>query len=222
MPQVDAFPHPSFETVWKSLGSFRRPQTPFDPEGAWTHEYQIGAPVFAGDEFAPAPVGKLTLEREPGSGAAFQLRVRSQVKLETSAITHVAQLDSIADLLATPRAWSVEETITGYGGATVLATTNEGAEQPGTTSNWSLFEAFQRLQAAEAAPFTLLEDLRTRKHPQRIVPAGDLAFSLAGDELRLRGHRLIGAGNLPWHFWIDEHGRLLFVLSPLKTYVLRA
>ena len=193
----------------------------FDPNGAWTHEYQIGAPVFAGVDFQHAPVGKLTLEREPGSGGAFELRVRSQVKLESSSIGHVARLESIADELATPRAWQVEETITGYGDATVLAATSAGGERPGTTSNWSLFEAVQRLGEAEPSEFTLLEDLRSRKHPQRLVSAGDLAFSLGGDELRLRGKRLIGAGNLPWHFWVDENGRLLFVLSPLKTYVLK-
>jgi len=227
MPRAADLPHPSFETVWPTLSTFRRPTGDFDPEGGWTHEYRIGAPVFSGEEFRHAPVGKLILERRPGPRSGdlvpFEVYARSQILLESSATVRSAKLRAPGDGLATPQAWEIEEQISDKEGELVSEHLEEGLGTEGTIPCWAIFEATQRLAPdATPEPFTLHEELRVLKPDQRLVPAGELAFARGCDELQLHGFRLVGAGHLPWHFWVDENSRLLFVLSPLKTFVWKA
>lgn len=223
MTQADALPHPSFETIWSSLRSFRAPTDALDPRGAWVQEYRMGAPVFRGDRFAFAQTGRLTLERRPARDEGFSLLVSTQERLESSVTTKAAEIRAAADELGTPRSWTLQTTITDPQDAPIVETRSEGEGRPGATSNWSLFEAVQRLAPVpDPVRFTLMEDLELDRGPQRIVPAGEVELRLASGTLRLRGLRQVGAAHTPWHYWLDEHGRLLFVLSALRTFALSA
>ncbi|MHC4417974.1 MAG: hypothetical protein ACYSU6_05245, partial [Planctomycetota bacterium] len=89
------------------------------------------------------------------------------------------------------------------------------------TSNWSLFDAVQRLGGKEApsGSFTMLEDLRLVRGEQRLSFDGEAEFELGGKKMRLYGYHQIGEGILPIHYWLDEEGRLLFALGGVRVYL---
>jgi hypothetical protein len=90
------------------------------------------------------------------------------------------------------------------------------------TSNWSLFDAVQRLSGKGAAPlrFAVLEDLDLVKPNQRLTFVEGTSVAVGeGRQLALSGYERIGEGILPYHYWVDEQHRLLFVLSGPRAYL---
>ncbi len=92
---------------------------------------------------------------------------------------------------------------------------------PNLTSNWSLFDAVQRLHKKEPpkTEFTMLEDLRLPRANQRLTSDGPIDVELGGKTIRLYGFHQIGEGILPIYYWLDEQGRLLFALGGVRIYV---
>lgn len=117
------------------------------------------------------------------------------------------------------------------------------------TVDWSLFDAVQRLpgEALEPLAFTLVDRLNQQMKPgQRLAFRSAPTIELGGKRIwreekrtlergavyrpvsaregatvtRLRAYDQTGRGLVPIVYWVDERGRLLFVLSGLIGYVL--
>ena len=98
---------------------------------------------------------------------------------------------------------------------------------PAYTSNWSLFDAVQRLprEAGDPRRFTLLDGGDTLK-PNQVLSfyrTADLKNRWQGaPALRVHGFLQIGNGISPQVFWVGDGGELLFLLSGLGAFVLDA
>ena len=105
-----------------------------------------------------------------------------------------------------------------------------GERSPSTgpcTINWLLLEAVGRLPRAAFPPlgFTLLEDFDRPKphHTLHYAETVNLALPAqrhAGEALRLHVYHHLGDGNMPWVYWVDDQGGLLFAVSGFEAYVL--
>jgi hypothetical protein len=229
---TQATPYGTLAAVREFLGKFSPPERSFDPHGAWKHGYEIHLNSSA------APVGYLEIARE---GSA--LSVESAVIQSTGAMQQTkARIICAQDALATPRSWQLESVLLDSAGQPVAdtrlahtATVTGGAIEaqigkhkrtskvsPPFTSNWSLFDAAQRLPGKGMSPlrFALIEDLDLLKGNQRLSFAEKTEVSVAGGrQLALTGYERIGEGVLPYHYWVDDQHRLLFVLSGPRAYL---
>lgn len=113
--------------------------------------------------------------------------------------------------------------------------------------NWALFDAVQRLPRKANGPlrFTLLDDFDQVKPNQALSFRGTTAVLLGGKRVkktrvrqlakgrihttswsregdrpvRLHAYGHVGDGVVPWVYWVDGEGRLLFAVSGLEAYL---
>jgi len=220
-----------------ALDDIAPPTGDFDPNGPWKHTYQIW---LVGRKAS----GFLRLERTPApDGKSATLNVEMSVaQMARTALQTNAQLDCAADPLASPRSWKIESVLLDAEGRPIeLSRVNESATvKNGTievkagdktltrtvpspfTTNWSLFDAVQRLSGKDAKPleFALLEDLDLVKENQRLSYWQDAQIELGGKTIALHGYQQIGAGILPYQYWVDDQHRLLFAISGVRAYIL--
>ena len=194
--------------------------------------------------------GTLRLNREPASEGGAHLRVFSEVtfldfgKLPTKHQRTMATMRCLADVLATPVEWRLESAAVGRHDPSPMPFSEfeESGKLRGeavelssggrlrsfdvgdaVTSNWSLFEAVQRLprEGSTELRFTMLEDLRLLRLQQRLVSESPVEVQFANGPETLYGFRQTGEGVLPIHYWLDEHGRLLLAIGNVRAYILR-
>jgi hypothetical protein len=229
------------------LTAFVPPSGPFDPAGEWTqrwgvHTLNVGV----------GRVGQLTLtRRKTADGLTLALDYEKHGPIGVFQKT-AGTLDCAADALATPRRWQwTTDMVSAPGSAAEgvplagmrlekSATLENGhwtracggvtrhADLPGPVAlNWALFEAVQRLPRALARPlaFTLIDDLDQPK-PEQELRAHEEALAplpAAPDApLRLHSFRQLGRGIVPWIYWLDEQGRLLFAVAGIEAYILES
>lgn len=220
-----------------ALKDFSAPAGDFDPNGKWTQAYRLWlVQRFLGG-------GSVRLRRRrAGDKGAVRLDVDLAVAEHTGYLRRTrAVLDCAADKLCTPTAWTLESRSIGVDGRPVPATTVSergtiGAGRMKTrfgghrrtravpapvTSNWSLFDAVQRLAPAKIQPirFAVLEEMDLLKTSQRLAFREAKRIELGGRTLRLHGYERIGRGVLPWQYWVDASGRLLFAFSGLRAWI---
>jgi hypothetical protein len=151
-----------------------------------------------------------------------------------------ARISCLADRLGTPVAWALKSVSLDTKGKPVEVTRVEeraevkdgrivregrgagNVKLPGAyTSNWSLFDAVQRLGGREIEPveFDMIEDLDLVKPGQRLTYWGTTEVELGGRTVRLTGYRQIGRGILPYHYWLDESGRLIMAHGGLRGFI---
>jgi len=206
-----------------------------------------GALDVTGKAWSAQHRGALRVKREPVPGTRqIRLDVFSEVTfLDLGTLPTKYQRTSAAiicrdDQLATPARWDLKSEAIGKedGQARPLSALQEtgsveggvvqrgpGARQLGlpdggnVTSNWSLFDAVQRLPEDARPEFTMLEDLRLLRREQRLVPEAPVEVAFADRMVRLHGFRQTGEGILPLHWWQDELGRVLLVLGNVRAYI---
>lgn len=113
------------------------------------------------------------------------------------------------------------------------------------TVNWALFDAVQRLprEPSEPLSFDLFDHFDQIKRDQRLSYRGAFAVRLpqrpalkprrqqaqkvnapagrnSANVVKLHAFDHLGRGIVPWVYWVDETGRLLFAVSGLEAYVL--
>lgn len=116
--------------------------------------------------------------------------------------------------------------------------------------NWALFEAVPRLPRQPFKPirFTMLDHFDQVKRNQVLSYRGSATLLLGqrrtrkqewvqlekgrirktrlamegGKQVRLHAYDHLGDGIVPWVYWVDEQGRLLFAISGLEGYALDA
>jgi len=230
------YPWP-LDGVGAFLDSFSPPTGDFDLNGSWEQTYAI---CFVDSNLSP---GFLDIERTATSrGASITLGVESVIAQKAGGTQQIkAKLQCASDALSTPQSWQFESSFLGPDEKPVsnlriekTATVKAGVIETrfGTrthtrkialpfTSNWSLFDAVQRLPGKEMAPlqFTLLEDLDLVKENQRLSFLETTELKLADKLLRLFHYEQIGEGILPYHYYVDEQHRLLFAICGARAYL---
>jgi len=226
------------------LRKFQPPAGPFDPAGSWQQTY--GVYTLAGRAPAARRVGVLRLRRSVGDQQDVALKVEYTKKLTGGSQQVTGKLHSrLGSTLSAPLRWSFESKLLNAAGKVIPRTrmsrsavfkggavTIKDAKQTKTipiagayTVNWSLFDAIQRLPGEKARPLelTLIDHFDEPKYNQRLsfrkkmdvtVAGGKTVHTLAFDQL--------GEGNVPWVYWLDERGRLLFIVAGLEAYALEA
>ncbi len=114
--------------------------------------------------------------------------------------------------------------------------------------NWALWDAVMRMprQKAEPIRFTMLDHFDQIKQRQTIALRKSSVVTLGqsrvqeqsgqklekgrigqarrattgGEEVTLHGFEQLGEGIVPWVYWTDDQGRLLFVIAGLEVYIL--
>jgi len=219
-----------------ALEDFSPPTAPFDAEGTWVNSYRLWlVQQFLG-------CGSLRLRREPIGADGVRLGVDLAIAEHGGYLRRTrATLECANGALCTPRSWALESQsldlddrpakATRFSEAGTVRdgvvetrigdrTRRDSVPQP-VTSNWSLFEAVQRLDGEKTPPlkFAMLEEMDLLKPDQRLEFREAKAFEVNGRTLRLRGYQQIGRGILPWQYWVDAAGRLLFAFSGVRAWV---
>ncbi|MBN2129178.1 MAG: hypothetical protein JW741_06760 [Sedimentisphaerales bacterium] len=221
---------------WTSFG-------PFDPQASWTHRYRIWT-CHGYRETGNQDVGFLRIRRDSSSGeGTFQLRVE-QVVVETDALLSRIEAEILCrdDERASPLKWRLSSRFFGPDGeelgdlalaeAVSVQADTLVVETPGparrrqvpvpVTSDWSLFEAIQRLDVGAGRKWevNLLEGLSVLKPDQEISYRGLSQEKLGDQTVSLHCFQQLGQGALPTEYWLDRDRRLLAVVSMNKAYIL--
>lgn len=242
-PASEPKPPRSLAILGDALTAIVPPADPFDPNGTWDHGYRVHTvvPSASGQQVAVQPQGSLYLQRRPVDDATFELHVRQATMnaINTKYLVE-ARVVCMADRLAQPKEWELSSRIIGAQGEPKAETEysetavvrdgmihRQGARQrsmPASdpfTSNWSLFDALQRLPQEHAGTleFDMLEELDLLKPGQRLVRRGAVEVELSGRAVRLRGLDQTGRGILPYGYWLDDTGRLLIAVGGMRAYL---
>jgi len=122
--------------------------------------------------------------------------------------------------------------------------------KPPRTINWCLFDVVQRLPREPFDPiaFTLLDHFDQMKQKHTLSYHGGVEVILGrkkvqeqhevqlekgrirktrwaqegGAPARLHGYSDVGWASVPWVYWVNETGRLLFAVGGLEAYILEA
>jgi hypothetical protein len=226
-----------------ALRTFRPPEGDFDPAGPWQQAW--GVCTLAGRQPSARRVGRLALDRRL-AGETSILEVGYFKDLTGGRQEVTATLEGPAGSpLATPERWSFRIRLLDTKGEAVPHTeiarraafaggriTVEDAVERRTldpggpyTVNWCLFDAVQRLPGPETRPlaFTLIDHFDQAKPETTLAFRGEMDVQVAGGRtLRTRAYEQLGRGNVPWVYWTDEAGRLVWVVAGLEGYVLEA
>lgn len=231
--------HFTLDTVSGPLKRFRRPAGRFDPNGAWQSEY--GVYTLAGQG---ALAGKLRINHKPISDNSLVLNIAYEKSLPGHSQQIAAELHCRCDQLSTPLRWTLTSQIRDRVGNPIRNTKlkqsavaekgyieiDDGRSkrridvESGYTINWALFDAVQRLPRRKFEPlrFTMLDHFDQVKAGQSISYRETIDVMLGGRAVRLHGFDHLGEGIVPWVYWVDDRGRLLFAVSGLEGYLLNA
>ena len=93
------------------------------------------------------------------------------------------------------------------------------------TLNWCLFDAVQRLPREKTQPlgFTLIDHFDEPKADCTLAFRKRMDVAVAGGRtIATYSYDQLGRGNVPWVYWVDDRGRLLFVAAGLEAYALES
>jgi len=232
---------PAVLSELKALGAWPGLDRAFQPAGRWRHSYRIWTChgyVASGN----STVGALRIERESDDDGAHTLRARQRV-MHSGGITHSlhAEMRCRNDAVGSLTGWTLKSKYSGGkrpDGAD-LASSRTGAfadgvvtlsagrethtlKTPGpVTSDWSLFEAVQRMPRKGQSPtFDVLEHLVVPRPRHRIRYVGVEPVDWSGTSIKLHHYAQLGQGMLPYEYWLDTDRRLVVVATGARAYIL--
>ena len=219
------------------------PTGSFDPQGPWKHTYRIWMTGGAWDNYR----GYLTLERLAPTKETFELKAIQALVVSRMRAIHETTVTMLCrdGSLATPLKWQLRsrfydvKTKEEFSDATVeqVGTLSKGSIEISTngrkgvtkapaawSSNWSIFEAVQRLPRTGMEPLTfgLLDDLDIMKPNHGLVCRDPEAVRFGNVETWVTRYDQIGQGCLPCRYYVDAQGRLLLAHTELRAYILDA
>lgn len=236
-PTQDVF---SLRKILPAVDSYPWLRTDFAAHGDWEHVYRLYS-------LAPgvlAKKGHVTVQRRAGEQGEVSLHVRIEREAQSNTSYFVdTQLTCIHDTLCTPQHFTTANKMAAAYEASPLPFTaieKQGLFQQGQlelrsgrqairfpltvpyTFKWCLFDAVQQLADPNLDPirFSLIDE------NDQIWPDQVLRFyrrvSLENEHgtQTLTALEHVGPGVIPFVFWIDEQGRLLFVMTGIEAYVL--
>ena len=239
--QSEPSSHRSLTAVEDFLKTFQPPAGPFDPNATWEHRYAIWVLLPKDRNLVSKPMGALQLRRKPAADGGIELVVEQSAIQADRTVCHAkATIHCAADRLTTPREWELNTAILDRSGQTVAGTAirRTGKESGGKivfqgraersvaapahfTSNWSLFDALQRLPAKAAEPlaFDLFEELELLKPKHTLKYRQSVELELGGRKVRLHGYEEIGEGILPCAWWLDDQRRVVMAVGGLRAFL---
>jgi hypothetical protein len=233
----------TLNVVAPHLKRFRPPQGAHDPQGDWKLAY--GVYTLGAIRGHGGRIGALTVERRAGDDGRALLGIDYRKRVRPQFLNRVtAEVTCRGDTLATPERWTFSsEVARGPGGGQGLveatrieqsASASDGAVElrsgdrlrrlevePPLAINWGLFEAVGRLPREPFDPirFTMLDHFDQVKPHQALSYRRSADVLLAGAAVRLHAYDHLGQGIVPWIYWVDDAGRLLFAVSGLEAYL---
>ena len=222
--------------------SFQVPTDAFDPNGAWEHRYAMFTLLPPSRFGSTKSDGGFRIRRTPAGTVDVNHEVCLATQQNDKTVYHAhAKITSASDVIVTPRQWLLHAEIRSPSGQvepeTVLTQTGEvvGGKihrhngkvehvvpaPERFTSNWSLFDAVQRLPtiAHEPLRFDMFEELDLYKPNQRLMFRQTQTVALGGQQLRLHRFEQFGDGILPYTYWLDEQHRLLIAFGGLRAFL---
>ena len=239
-PLEDLF---TLNVVAPHLKRFRPPPGPHDPRGDWALDYVVY--TLGSIRGHGGRLGTLSLRRKATAGDGAILAIDYQKRVTPDGFQKVvAGITCRGDRLATPTRWRYSAEIARPGQVTLETTRLEKSGEakdrqveiidhggvrpmavpPSWTINWALFEAVGRLPREPFDPirFALLDHFDQLKANQVLSFRQSVEVAIGGKPLRLHAYDHLGEGIVPWIYWVDEQGRLLFAVSGLEAYLLDA
>lgn len=242
MPEIDVqvadlFPLGHFK---KMLAGYSLPQTSFDPLGAWKNSYDIVMSCSVEDA---GVIGACSIERIPVNSerARFLLKYRKIAMDGSQAggnLRFQAEFECVNDELSTPINWEYESTISWPSGNAIddvrmrdSGTACNGVIKAGKQRtrivgqfalSWGLMDAVQRFPHDKtfARRVTLIDRLNNQIKPNHSITFRESVIVDFGKaKVHLHAYDHTGAGAMPTVYWVDNQGRLLFIISGLIAYV---
>jgi hypothetical protein len=187
--------------------------------------------------------GHIRIERIPAEGdQSFTLKVDRSFETIIHAFynTH-AIIECANDALATPKGWQqtvrftngvrkpmpeldIDEKVSIEGSTlkrTVDGKTDTETIEPNLTTEFSLFDAVQRLSFDETnvLEFNMLEDLKLNRANQRLSYRGVRTVVTQDGQVDLHLYQQTGHGVIPYEYWVGDNHRILYVVSGNLAYV---
>ena len=215
----------------------------FRPDADWVSTYRIWT-CHGYRESGNEDEGFLRVARTGGTqGEPFTLKIDQEILHDGANLHSIhAEIQCSSDPLASPSRWQLSSRLIGFDGKsrrglgmreraqieggslkiTIDDRTFERNVSVPMTADWCLFEAIQRMPAEDEkiGPFDVLEGLSVVRAEHRLSYRG--LDQLKVDSLGGRLHRFeqLGRGTLPYEYWLDDHHRLLIVVTGARAYIL--
>ncbi|MGC8541781.1 MAG: hypothetical protein ACP5QA_14305 [Phycisphaerae bacterium] len=218
------------------------PVAGFAPAGNWKHEYTM----YLLDPQVSIKSGAFTLERFLKGTQHFAMTVQMRAfGISGFSLFQHAVLQCRTDTLAAPVSWEFETKMSRRPGdkpylltgrhrsAKVsdgylmirdkLATSRTMIHGP-YSNEWTLLEAVQRLpgESMKQIHYTLIDEYDTPQPDHSLAFRTRAKMSVANGPLHLVGYYDLGRAVIPTVYWVDQHGRLIFVCTGLVVYALAA
>lgn len=217
----------SLNLLRDALTGVEAPTGPFDPGGEWSHSYVMWNPARAVKNAKSEKAGSLRIRKKLTADGKIRLQVTQIVKMQGTNGLGISKalVTCTADDLSTPIRWSVDSEIMDTKGKqvplTAISISGENKETGKLSSNWSLFDAVQRLPFdAGELRFEMLEEMELRKPDQILWPRETAEIELGGRKVKLHSFEQIGTGVLPFTYWLDDEHRLIAVVNQRRAYLL--
>lgn len=226
-----------------AVSDFSPAEKPFAPAGQWTCRYRIWA-CHGYRESGNTDVGFLQIQRtSTGTDKRFELGILQEIKNEGGTLNRVtATIDCIEGDLSYPVQWSYASVILDADGKEDKALTVQIKGQSSDSEvqwtrngvlskmacgrrpscDWCVYETVQRnaKQLSGLLMFDMLESLERFKPDQQLIGRGLVQLKAGGSHGSLYRFDHLGAGILPFEYWVDQSSRLRLMTSADKAYLL--
>lgn len=214
----------------------------FDPRRSWTQSYAMYWLIPRG----AIKVGEVTLIRRTKGSSGFVLGVHPR-RFSVSGFSQFvrAELHCKNNALASPVSWIFDSKLarnvhdrpylqsgrrsTGIvrDGVLMVRDNFRTARTPlsgAYGSEWAIMEAVQRLprEHTPTMHYTLIKQFGTPEPSHSLGYRDQVTIPLKDGPLKLHSYCDIGTAVIPTTYWVDEHGRLVFVCTGLQVYALNA
>lgn len=224
-----------------ALTGMKAPAGTFDSNGEWEHSYIMWNPARAVKNAESARAGNLRIRKRLTPDGKIRLQVAQIIQMQgvNGSGKTKATVTCAKDELCTPMTWKIDSEIISPAGKQVhlTATGVTGEADKGNvllhaekdmrikaserlSSNWSLFEAVQRLPFdAGELRFDMLEELELLKPEHRLFPGAGAEVEIGGRMVRLHSFEQLGRGILPMTYWLDDQHRLIVAVNQRRAYL---
>ena len=218
----------SLDLLSDCLAGIHVPTEPFDPNGEWVSIYTMWNPA-RGKSAKSERLGSLRIHRKltPDRNIRLQLTQITNLAGTNGSGKTKAGVTCKADDLTTPIQWKVDSEVLDPQGKqvplTAIGVSNRADRIKVTgrlSSNWSLFDAVQRLPFdSKTLEFTLLEELELVKPDQKLSAGQTAEVELGGRMVKLHSFEQIGRGILPITYWLDDSHRLIIAVGGRRAFL---
>lgn len=219
----------SLDLLSDCLAGIHVPTEPFDPNGDWVSNYTMWNPARA-KSAASERLGSLRIHRKltPDGNIRLQLTQITNMARENGSGKSKAGVTCKADDLCAPIQWKIDSEILDPQGKQVDLTAVSVSGRADRmkvsgrlSSNWSLFDAVQRLPFdSKTIEFTMIEELELLRPEQRLSPAATADVEVGGRLMKLHSFEQTGRGILPITYWLDDQHRLIVAVGGRRAYLL--